>query len=476
MKPKIPTLKVFFAAAAILSVCASCSDYDIDGQWWSVQRDDTPPGKITNVSVKSLPGEVVISYTIPADSDFIGVRALYECDSTGIVREKYASHYGASILLDGFVDTQERMVQLFSVDRGGNQSEPILRPVTPLESPVFTVRQSFKVTDTWNGIRVAWSNLAMKEMIVEFYVQDDNGYYILKDTRFSKSITDAVIFETDEEHKDTPTNIRVTIRDHFGVHAPDFIATMNPYSVKELLGWSFLGLNDGTWKYRGDYPPPLGDSLRFLTDKGTTSAEDGTFFRAYTKDYLSDEPATTPYRKMPPTMNLTIDMGKPVYVQKFYMWLQAGEILGSMPWMRQFEVWGSNNPKQVVSGSALLDSWRYWTDWTSITRANGSNYAVNATATWTIDGSWRNLGLLKYELPSGTSSASETLVAIDQQALRNGIPYELDYLIKSTDAKTPPDEVIEPFRYYRIRILSNSGGADESTLAFAEIGIVGNER
>jgi hypothetical protein len=448
--------------AALLSACA---EYDINDEWWSTVNDGVPPDQITSVKVENREGEVYIMYEIPANEDFIAVRAVYETGD-GIQREKYASKYIRRITVDGFIDTKEREVKLYSVDKAGNMSEPVVRPVQPLPSSIFGMRSSLSVTPTWNGVAASWENKNIKNMAMAFYIANEIDEYILQETYYSNSRRDSYVFSVGEEHRDVPTKIRIELFDHYNVYAEPFDTTLIP--IREMVlpglkpdGWKLYGHADGSWKFRGDYPPP--SDIAPLCDSVMTGEDVGVWLRPYTRDYVTAEHPDS-LRYMPNPMYLTIDLGKEALISQFVLWLQAKTPLGSQPWMSTFEIWGSNNPKPVSSQTAT--DWAYWTGWQNIVLSDGSSIAVNGTDGWMRDGAWDKLADCQYTLPSGYTTAREDLSTTDQTFLRNGVRYPIDM----TQLK------LNPYRYLRLRITRNSGGADERELALAEWIILGNYR
>jgi hypothetical protein len=387
------------------------------------------------------------------------------------------------------------MAELYSVDRGGNMSKPIQRPVRALKSPVFEVREHLITERTWEGIRALWINRKTKEMLFEFYVFDEaSDTWILEESYFSKTYSDQHVFKVGVERQDVPIKYRIEVSDHFRVYAVPLDSTAVPLK-KNLLSYSFAGYNDGSWRLRGDYPPPAGDSLKFLTDsvflEGIRDAEkEGTFFRPLTHYYIDGERTdTTLY--MPSSLCLTFDFGKPTYINSFKMWIQAKAPIGHQPFIGSFEVWGSNTLKAATGDP--VNNWKYWTDWgKGVPLSSGDTLHIDTANTWISDGTWVKIcNVQNYKLPSGQTAASDALTAADQLALRAGLEYTMTYPgVEAYQYETEVGqqsilrtrEALLPYRYFRMRVTKNtaevktgSKAVNIQQLSFSELQVWGNQ-
>ena len=66
-----------FIGLVIITFFTNCDD--------EMQKDTTPPGQITNVVFTPLNGGGYFTFTIPADEDFLYVRAEYIIDSGELI-------------------------------------------------------------------------------------------------------------------------------------------------------------------------------------------------------------------------------------------------------------------------------------------------------------------------------------------------------------------------------------------------------
>jgi hypothetical protein len=101
-----------------------------------ISNDSTIPVAVSNVKVENRSGKAKLTYTVPYDPALLYVQAEYMLKS-GAAATKKASYYEDSLILDGFADTVEHEVKLFSVSRSGVKSDPVVVKVKPLAVLIF---------------------------------------------------------------------------------------------------------------------------------------------------------------------------------------------------------------------------------------------------------------------------------------------------------------------------------------------------
>ena len=74
------------------------------------------PQQVSEVEVKNYPGKATISYSLPADPDLLYVKATYTLAS-GKVMDVKSSYFVDSLVVEGFADTQEHEIKLYTVNR-----------------------------------------------------------------------------------------------------------------------------------------------------------------------------------------------------------------------------------------------------------------------------------------------------------------------------------------------------------------------
>ncbi|MDR3366669.1 MAG: DUF4959 domain-containing protein [Prevotellaceae bacterium] len=141
--------KIFIAAFLL---AASCGEADMNAPF----GNKTPPEKVTLRDVKNMPGAAVIFYDRPADVNLKYVRAVYTVD--GEQRVTNASYYTDSILVEGFSDTTEQWVNLYSVSYGDAASEPVPVAIHPRKPSYLHVIDMMQIEETYGGIRITSTN------------------------------------------------------------------------------------------------------------------------------------------------------------------------------------------------------------------------------------------------------------------------------------------------------------------------------
>src|SRR5690606_41106379 len=107
--------KIYYTVVLAVLFFASCSK----DQYKSAIDDDTAPEPVTDVTVEPIPGGAKITYKLPVSESFRYVRAEYNIRGD-LKREAKSSLYSNYVVLDGFPETEEYEVKLYSVSNGEN--------------------------------------------------------------------------------------------------------------------------------------------------------------------------------------------------------------------------------------------------------------------------------------------------------------------------------------------------------------------
>lgn len=288
-----------------------------------LEDDGTPPGSVRELQVENLPGGARISYTLPGDKDLLYVKANYEI-RPGTEYEVKASYYENEIQVMGFGSAKPYTVHLFAVDRGGQVSEKTSVEIHPLTPPVQSAFEQLEYESGFGGIHVLFQNAARAELSATVLIKSQQGvweeydkhYTALPDGNFSvrglpaEPLTFGVYFSDRwENHSDTLIK-EVT---------PLFEAPLDQTRFRELpLPGDVVNL----WKL-----PMIWDDIP--TNSGGFSNRDG-----FPKHFQ-------------------IDMGTTAKLSRMKLWgvFDGREYSGGN--VREFEVWGSNNP----SGDGSDEGW-----------------------------------------------------------------------------------------------------------------------
>ena len=137
-----------------LFVLTSCSEDNHE----AYGSDGTPPGKVIINSVVNKPGGAVINFTPPSDEDLLYVSGKYK-NEKNIEKEVIVSGYIDSLNIDGFGKTGSFQVKVSAYDLGNNESEAENVTITPLESPIHAILESFQGEQDFGGINIKYKNL-----------------------------------------------------------------------------------------------------------------------------------------------------------------------------------------------------------------------------------------------------------------------------------------------------------------------------
>lgn len=162
---------IYFLTCLLLMI-TGCKEGSVITQF---PVDHTPPPKVTDVVVQNLEGKVKITYQLPNETDVLYVKAVY-VNTVGETLEERASVFKNNLEIKGFGRTKKQTIQLITVDRSQNQSEPVLVEIEPLDSPIFQVYRSMDIQEAFGGIKLIWENPLNEQLIVKVYKKEDEEW------------------------------------------------------------------------------------------------------------------------------------------------------------------------------------------------------------------------------------------------------------------------------------------------------------
>lgn len=181
---------ILISSAALMMV--SCSK-DLDTKE-PVDKDPTVPATISGVTVVNGNGKATINYVVPNDPRLLYVKAVYTI-TNGKQYEVKASYYNNSLLVEGYADTLEHEVKLYSVSRSEVLSEPVIVKIKPLISPIWQVYKSLQWDNAVGGYNLSALNpskaniriIVTKPNVFKEYEKDNaQSVYTNNDTILSK--------------------------------------------------------------------------------------------------------------------------------------------------------------------------------------------------------------------------------------------------------------------------------------------------
>lgn len=186
-------LEKLFALISI-SVLTLTSCTKEEGLNEPLTNDPTVPAKVTDVTVKNGNGNATITYALRKDPVLLYVKAVYKT-ANGTEFETKSSSYNNTIFVEGFADTLEHEVKLYSVSRSNVISEPVTVKVKPLISPIWLAYKSLSIQNAFGGynlsaVNTTKANIAIivikKNVFNEYEADRDKSVYSNADTILSK--------------------------------------------------------------------------------------------------------------------------------------------------------------------------------------------------------------------------------------------------------------------------------------------------
>lgn len=440
----------YFFAGMMLILAFSC----VAPEEWSDKFDESiVPNPVSNVAVENVNGGAIITYSLPSNinkKELLGVKATYSLTPDGELMERWSSAEKDTIELEGYGDTNERSVTLYTVHKNNNLSDGVPVTVKPLTPPIFLMRETLDAASTFGGIQITWDNPLRKDMGIALYTEDSITHeMMLFDKYFSNSLTGKIAFRP---FKPEEQNFRIEMFDRWQNFSQNLETTLTP--LEEVVIQSRDERGNPLWAYF-DHNGTLNGMERFrnrcefthfssyVFDNCIDWPDNGSFWYPYfEEDFASYFPDKTVEGKMPYPWYITFDMGKKAVYSRFLHRPFQRSPVYSATLMVEFNIWGSNNPKTVEEvedphglhpkGSREANQ-AYWCSWA----------IANGTDAWKNDG-WVKLATCKYSLSDGTNKFFDgmALSAEDVSHYQNGYEFEFN------------EQVTDAFRYLRWEILS----------------------
>lgn len=172
-----------YISIIVNSLCfLSCNDIK-EGP---IDHDETAPGMVTDVKIIRQPGGATFTYTLPDDPDLLCVEASYHL-ADGMKKSIRSSYHSRSLSVKGFADTAEYMVNLTSIDRSENRSQPVNVIFRPLIPPVISAYETLNMKEDFGGIKLNWKNPGKVPLTVFISIPDSLGEEQIIRTCYSSS-------------------------------------------------------------------------------------------------------------------------------------------------------------------------------------------------------------------------------------------------------------------------------------------------
>lgn len=292
--------------------------------------DSTPPGKVSQLTAASLPGGAQIDYALPNDKDLLYVEADYEIRS-GVKSQKKASFFNNSMIIEGFGDTTDHVVEIYAVDRSGNRSEAARVSVKPLQPPVRQVYDSLYYDPDFGGINLSYVNENESDIVISIMVKDSVGDWLEYDKAYTNQQKGNYAVRG---LPNIPTTFGVYVKDRWGNYSDTLVKTLTPLFEMKLDKTRFeavplQGDVKNIWKYSDLWDDDVIWNQGFKSQEGTGFPE-----------------------------TISLNLGAKAKLSRFKIWqvIQPGHEANysyNSGNIQKLELWGSNDP----ATDGTYDSW-----------------------------------------------------------------------------------------------------------------------
>ncbi|MDP4209252.1 MAG: DUF5000 domain-containing lipoprotein [Bacteroidota bacterium] len=331
-----------------------------------VSSDTSKPGVVTNIKIDNFNGGAHITYTLPKSSNLLYVMAQYKINDKTI-RETKSSYYTDTITVEGFAQSQDYEVTLYSVSRANVKSDPLVVQVHPKTPYYQLVQPSIAISPDFSGVNIRVLN-PQKKSIGVILVAIDSSTHVMEVQDQHYTNVDSVNYSV-RGFASKSAKFGVYIADQYGNISDTTLVTLTPFFEKLMDKSKFF-----VYKLPSDSRTAYGWETYYLWD--------GKY------DIYAQGWHTTPGD--PPPMQCTFGMGASAKLSRFVMWERPGEYAYSHGNPKNFSIWGSNS---ATPQDAILPK-----------------YAPLGT----VMGDWVNLGT--YHYPDPPSGNQPGFVTADDQA------------------------------------------------------------
>lgn len=330
-------MKRLICLSAILAVFGfwGCSDMSLE----PLTENGEMPAELSNITVTNEHGGATITYVLPDDPQLLYVQAEFLSEGTGEKRLVKSSVFKNSITLDGFMSTNERTVQLYTVNRSEVRSEPVEVTIKPLVSPIEVAFETLIATQDFGGVNVQFDNETGNEYVLYILTKDEGNNWSLYDRLYT---IEKKPNYTSRGLEAEPQDFAFVFQDKWQNVSDTLFQNITPLYEEELdksLWEHYLLDNDNYFPLYPNRP------LSNLWSKSTANW------------------MLAPYPGIELPVWFTIDLGQTAVLGRMKMNAISAST-SNYQWFystgtpKVFEVWGSNNPS--YDGS--------WDDWTLLDR------------------------------------------------------------------------------------------------------------
>ncbi len=216
-----------FLIAAILLFLLGCQKNE---RGIPVSKNDVAPPPVSDIQVENIPGGATITYTLPKSESMLYVLAVYSLPNSSNL-EKKSSYYNNSLTIEGFPDTNEYPIKLYTVSRGGKKSDPISVKIKPLTPPVITTFRSLTMSPTFGGVHVNFVNKDKGDVKITVLTPDSLGNLSTADIFYTK--LDSGNFSV-RGYDSIPRKFGIFVRDRWNNYSDTLFEEIKPFYEEKL--------------------------------------------------------------------------------------------------------------------------------------------------------------------------------------------------------------------------------------------------
>ncbi|GAB3646022.1 DUF5000 domain-containing lipoprotein [Echinicola sediminis] len=316
-----------------LSLLAGIVACEVEDDHTPYSSSDGAPAPVFETTVENLPGKARISYSLPSDGDLLYVKAVYS-RTNGREAEVKSSYFNNSLMVEGFADTLEHEVKLYAVNRAEQESAPVTVLVKPQKAPVWDVYETLEVKAAFGGIQVDALNPAREDVAILIMEQNEYGEWVADPNSIYTS-TDTIEYAL--RGMDTLKHeFAFTVRDRWLNYTDTVFSEISPLFETALPKSNYRGMS-----LPGDAPHHPSTSMAGMWDGEIMN---------WPAIYMTQSVVSGPH-------TITVDTGKEAKMSRIVIWDYPEYFNGRTYYylgnLKEFEVWGSNDPP--ADGS--YDNW-----------------------------------------------------------------------------------------------------------------------
>ena len=325
-----------------------------------VEKKGDAPALVSNITVLNGNGKATLTYAVPSDPNLLYVKAVFTI-TTGQQYEVTASYYNNTLLLEGFADTLEHEVKVYSVSRSEVVSAATTVKIKPLVAPIWQVYRSLKLQNAFGGYNLTAVNATKANIAIIVTKKNVFGEYEADNNKSVYTNSDSVLSKV--RGLDTSTHrYGFLVKDRWGNKTDTMYSNIKPFYETE-----FSKANFSPFVLPGDAPQVTnGAALPY--------AWDGKF--GWPNVSFTEQAAGGPNPHMITFSIGTLGRVSRVWIRPF----PEGTRFYYLTSLRRFEIYGSANPS--LNG-ALDNSWTLLGSYT-ITKPSGLPYGEDDANDQTI--------------------------------------------------------------------------------------------